>query len=286
MRIGSNLSGLDLTARNSLNRAFGMFDRSSLRLSTMKRINRAADDPAGMIAAESLRSEISATEAAQSNVSRATGMLSIADSAMQQVSGLLNKVRGNVVDSASAGLSDSELKAKQMEVDAALQAINRIGATTSFGGRKLFNTPGGTELSFALSTDVSEQSTLTLPQLSASALGGDAGWLNDLATGGSASLVGGNAEKAAAILDEAQSQVLMARAEAGAFEKYKVESARQTLDQQQISAWDSYSRIVDTDVAEESSRLVQSRILIQSSISSLLLAGQSRAMIGNLLGQA
>ena len=284
MRIGSNLSGLDLTARNSLNRAFSMFDRSSVRLSTMRRINRASDDPAGMVAAESLRSEISAIEAAQSNASRAAGMLSVADSAMNQVSGLLNKVRANVVDSASAGLSDSELKAKQIEVDAALQAINRIGATTSFGGRKLFNTPDGNELSFALSANVTERSALTLPQINSAALGGDAGWLSDLATGGSASISSGNAEKAAAILDEAQSQVLRARAETGAFEKYTVESARQTLDQQQLSAWDTYSRIADADVAEESSRLIQARILIQSSISSLLLAGQSRGMIGSLLG--
>ena len=285
MRIGSSVSGLDLTARNSLNKAFSMFNKSSTRLSTMKRINRASDDPAGMIAAESLRAEIEAIGAAERNVSRASGMLNVADSAMSQVNGLITKIRSNVVDVASAGLSDGEVKAKQMEVDAALAAINRIGATTSYGGSKLFNTAGGNELSFAFSTDLSQQSTLTLPEINSAALGGDLGRLSDLATGGSASLTSGNLETAAAVLDQAQSQVLRARAEAGAFEKYTMDTAEETLEQQELSAWNSYSRIADTDVAEESSRLVQSRILIESSIRSLLLANQNREQIGGLVGR-
>ncbi len=285
MRIGSSVSGLDLTARNSLNKAFSMFNKSSTRLSTMKRINRASDDPAGMIAAESLRAEIEAIGAAERNVSRASGMLNVADSAMSQVNGLITKIRSNVVDVASAGLSDGEVKAKQMEVDAALAAINRIGATTSYAGSKLFNTAGGNELSFAFSTDLSQQSTLTLPEINSAALGGDLGRLSDLATGGSASLTSGNLETAAAVLDQAQSQVLRARAEAGAFEKYTMDTAEETLEQQKLSAWNSYSRIADTDVAEESSRLVQSRILIESSIRSLLLANQNREQIGGLVGR-
>jgi flagellin-like hook-associated protein FlgL len=284
MRIGSYSAGSDLTMRNSLHRAFARLDQSNVRLSTMRRINRGSDDPAGMIAAEHARAELSAVEAAGRNASRATGMLSVADSALSHVGELISQVRGNVVEMSSAGLSDGQMRAKQMEIDAALQAIDRIGAGTSFGGRQLFNHPGGTELSFAFSTNPEERSTVSLPEIDTAALGGAAGRLSDLVTGGSTSVPGGNAEQAMAILDAAGAQVRDARVQAGAFEKYTVEAAQRTLDQQELNGWETYSRIVDTDVAIESSRMVQAQILVQAATASVLLAGQQRAQIGSLLG--
>lgn len=283
MRIGSYPAGGDLTARHNLHRAFAGLDQSSVRLSTMRRINRGSDDPAGMIAAEQIRSELSAVEAAGRNASRATGMITVADSALSHVGELISRVRGNVVEMSSAGLSDGEVRAKQMEVDAALQAIDRIGAGTSFGGRKLFSHPGGTEFSFAFSTKPGERSTVNLPEINTAALGGESGRLSDLATGGSAAAQSGNAETATAILETAGDQVREARVQAGAFEKYTVESAQRTLEQQELSGWETYSRIVDTDVALESSRMVQAQILVQAATASVLLAGQRRAQIGGLL---
>ncbi len=284
MRIGSDTAGTDLTARHSLHRAFDRLDRSNVRLSTMRRINRGSDDPAGMIAAERIRSELSAVEAAGRNASRATGMISVADSALSHVGGLIGRVRGNVVEMSSAGLSDGEVRAKQIEIDAALQAIDRIGAATSFGGRKLLNTPGGAEFSFALSSSPGERSTLNLPEINTAALGGESGRLSDLATGGSAAASSGNAETAMAILDTAGAQVREARVQAGAFEKYTVEAAQRALDAQEQGGWETYSRIVDTDVALESSRMVQAQILVQTATASVLLAGQRRAQIGGLFG--
>ena len=63
MRIGSSLFGVDLMAQHSLSRAFGRLNDSSTRLSTMLRINHGSDDPAGLIAVETLRAELAAINA-------------------------------------------------------------------------------------------------------------------------------------------------------------------------------------------------------------------------------
>ena len=92
-----------------------------------------------MIAAETIRAELTAIEKASYNAARAQGMMHVADSALSEVGNLLDTIRGNVVAAAGGGLSEAEMAAKQLEIDAALEAINRIGNTTSFGGQKLLD---------------------------------------------------------------------------------------------------------------------------------------------------
>jgi len=281
MRIGSSLSGVDLTTQQNLLRAFNQLNQSSVRLATMNRINSGRDDPAGLIAAESLRAELTAIEEASANAARARGVVRTADAAMSEVSSLLNTIRGNVVSAASSGYSDAELQAMQIETDAALDAINRIGSTTSFGGEKLLD---GDSATFVFSPDVADTVSLELPNINTSALGGAAGRLSDLAAGGSASLSSGNLAEAMAILDAAGGQVLEARVRAGAFEKYTIDSSQRVLDDMAVNISSAFSQIHDTDVAAETSRLVRSEILVQSAMSSVIQAGRSRSLLGGLFG--
>jgi flagellin len=275
MRIGSSLLGVDLAAQNNLYRVMAMMSLSSTRLATMHRINAGADDPAGLIASENLRAELAAINAASSNTARAGGMIQTADSAMAEVSELLNSIRGDVIEAAGGGLTDAGAAAKQLEVDAALDAIDLIGSSTQFVGRKLLQ--GGT-LTFVFSPDVGQTAEWELPDVSTSSLGGEAGSLSDLASGGSASLVGGDPDKAMEILDAAGAQVLAARAEAGAFERYTVDSSQQVLNAMEENISAAFSQIYDTDVAVETSRLIQSQILVRAAISVLRLAGQQRGL--------
>ncbi|MFN9917264.1 MAG: flagellin, partial [Pirellulaceae bacterium] len=85
---------------------------------------------------------------------RANQIIGTADSALGQVSSLLNDIRGLVTEAANTGgLSESEIAANQLQVDSSLEAINRISQTTSFQGRKLldgtldFQTTAGTNFS-------------------------------------------------------------------------------------------------------------------------------------------
>jgi len=281
MRVGSTLSGIDLIAQHSLLQAYNQVDLSSVRLSTMRRINSGSKDPAGLIAVENLRAELTAINEATDNAARAGAVVRTADSALCQVSSLLNTVEGNVVAALSGGRSDAELAALQMEIDAALEAVNRIGDSTSFGGKKLLE---GGEMTFVLSPDASDVSTLSLPAISTSTLGGPAGLLSNLGSGGSASLADGDLAAAVEVLDAASSQVLGAQARLGAFENCAIKPAVRVLESMEENLSAAFSQIFDTDTAEESARLVRSQILVKASISSVLLAGQSRSQIGNLLG--
>ena len=110
------------------------------RLSTGLRINRGADDPAGLIASETLRAEKSAISAAIENAGRADNVMSVAEGALQEVSSLLIALEGLVDHTANeSGMSDQEVAANQLQVDAILDSINRIATTTTYGGKKLLD---------------------------------------------------------------------------------------------------------------------------------------------------
>ena len=110
------------------------------RLSTGLRINSGKDDPAGLIASESLRADITSIDKAISNSTRANLLIGTADSALGQVSSLLNDIRGLVVEAANVGtLSTEQIEANQLQVDSSLEAINRIAQTTTFQGRRLLD---------------------------------------------------------------------------------------------------------------------------------------------------
>ncbi len=129
-----------MTAQTRLQRTNNDLQTSLTRLSTGLRINSGKDDPAGLIASESLRSDITSLNKALSNTQRAGQIIATADSALGQVSSLLNDIRGLVTEAANSGaLSDDEIAANQLQVDSSLEAINRIAQTTTFQGRKLLD---------------------------------------------------------------------------------------------------------------------------------------------------
>ncbi len=137
-RINTNVSSL--VAQNRLNKTNADLNTSLTRLSTGLRINTGKDDPAGLIASEALRSDITSINKAISNTQRASQIIATADSALGQVSSLLNDVRGLVVEAANNGaLSEDEIAANQLQIDSSLEAINRIAQTTTFQGRRLLD---------------------------------------------------------------------------------------------------------------------------------------------------
>ncbi|MCG6157673.1 flagellin N-terminal helical domain-containing protein [Rubinisphaera margarita] len=137
-RINTNVASL--RGLRSLNKANELMNTSLTRLSTGLKINSGKDNPAGLIASETLRSQISAIEQSITNSSRANNVIATADAALGEVNNLLNQVRGLVQETLNSGaLSQSEIEANQLQVDAALSAINRISANTTFAGDKLID---------------------------------------------------------------------------------------------------------------------------------------------------
>lgn len=137
-RINTNINSL--IAQNRLERSNVQLQVALTRLSTGLRINTGKDDPAGLIASEALRSDVTSINRAISNTQRANQIIATADSALGQVSLLLNSMRGLIVEAANSGaLSDEEIAANQLQIDSSLEAINRIALTTTFQGRKLLD---------------------------------------------------------------------------------------------------------------------------------------------------
>jgi len=137
-RINTNVSSLQ-AIRNLISNQNDLNTRLE-RLSSGLRINRGADDPAGLIASESLRSEIRGLNAAINNSERAINVISTADAALAEVSKMLLEIKGLINTSANSGaLSTSEIEANQLQVDSLLEAINRVANSTQFNGKKLLN---------------------------------------------------------------------------------------------------------------------------------------------------
>ena len=137
-RINTNVSSLN--AQKSLARSNLQLQVALTRLSTGLRINSGKDDPAGLIASEVLRSDIISVQRAITNSERANQMLSTADSALGQVSSLLNDIRGLVSEAANDGaLSTEQIAANQAQVDSSLEAIDRIAQVTQFQGKRLLD---------------------------------------------------------------------------------------------------------------------------------------------------
>lgn len=137
-RINTNVSSL--VAQNTLGRSNAALNQALTRLSTGLRINTGKDDPAGLIASENLRSDITSIKKAITNTDRANQVIATADSALGQVSSLLNDIRGLVTEAANTGaLSDEQIAANQLQIDSSLEALNRIAQTTTFQGRRLLD---------------------------------------------------------------------------------------------------------------------------------------------------
>jgi flagellin len=137
-RINTNVSSL--IAQTTLSRTQDQLQTSLTRLSTGLRINSGKDDPAGLIASENLRRDITSANTAISNSQQAGQLIATADSSLGQISNLLNTIRGLAVQAANSGvLSDDQIAANQLQVDASLDAIDRISKVTTFQGRKLLD---------------------------------------------------------------------------------------------------------------------------------------------------
>ncbi len=137
-RINTNVQSL--IAQRQLGNNNKTLNVSLERLSTGLRVNRGADDPAGLIGSENLRAEKTALTAAISNAVRAEQVVGIAEGGLTEISSLLNELEGLVTTAANtAGLSAEEKDANQLQIDSILQSIDRIAASTNFQGTSLLN---------------------------------------------------------------------------------------------------------------------------------------------------
>lgn len=136
--INTNVSSL--IAQRALGKNNKATNSSLQRLSTGLKINTGADDPAGLIAAQNLKSESTGIQTAINNAGLASNVIGTADGGLSEVSNLLTQLQGLIGQSANTGgLSTSQIAANQLQVDSILSTVNRISDATNFQGTKLLN---------------------------------------------------------------------------------------------------------------------------------------------------
>jgi flagellin len=137
-RINTNVPAV--IAQRTLRHNQQALSASLERLSSGLRINRGADDPAGLINSEMLRAEIAGANQGVANSQRAINIVATSEGALNEVASLLVDIQGLIVQSANTGgLSPDEIAANQLQIDSAVESITRIANTTSFAGRKLLD---------------------------------------------------------------------------------------------------------------------------------------------------
>jgi len=137
-RINTNIGSLQAMHRLQSNQ--GDLSTRLQRLSTGLKINAGKDAPAGLIASETLRSEIAGITQAVDNSQRANNVINTAEGSLSEVSSLLLEIQSLTNQAANTGaLSPQEIAANQLQVDAILNSVNRISNTTQFNGVKLLN---------------------------------------------------------------------------------------------------------------------------------------------------
>ena len=161
MRINQNIMAYN--AYRNLSATNTVLSKSLEKLSSGYRINRAADDAAGLVISQGLRAQISGLRQATRNAQDGVSVVQTAEGALNEVHSMLNRVRDLIVQAANTASSDSAARqAAQNEIDQLRSEIDRIAGTTSFGSQKLLNGAFGGQAARASTVITSAASGITV----------------------------------------------------------------------------------------------------------------------------
>lgn len=138
LTINHNITALN--AWRNLKGTDAKLSKTMEKLSSGLRINRGADDAAGLVISEKMRSQLVSINAAIKNSEKAINLISTAEAALDKVNELLTKMRQLVIDTGNLGVTDQSMaKANQQELDEIIDSITRIAGNTQFGTKKLLD---------------------------------------------------------------------------------------------------------------------------------------------------
>jgi flagellin len=259
LRIQNNVEAFN--AHRNLSWTESKLGTSMERLSSGYRINRAADDAAGLAISERLRGQIGGLEQAQRNVQDAVSLVQTAEGSLTEVHAMLQRVRELAVQYKNGSLSTADRTAIQSEVNQLQSEIERIGQSAEFNGIKLLN--AASTLSFQVGA--ADAQTITVSTIS---LGGSNG------VGVSYFTLSSVSNTDIAEIDTALDNVSAQRAAFGAVQnrlEYTLQNA--AIYQENLTA--SESRIRDVDMAAEMVNFTKLQILQQAGTSMLAQANQA-----------
>src|SRR5262245_12630986 len=272
LRIQNNVEAFN--AHRQLTDTSGKLSKSMERLSSGYRINRAADDAAGLAISEKLRAQVGGLQQAQRNAQDAVSLVQTAEGALTEVHAMLQRVRELAVQYSNGTLSNSDKAAITAEVAQLSAEVSRIGSQTKFNGTSLLS--GGATISFQIGVD--DGNTITT---AARNLFGSAG-TEDVNTGVFDFATGASANTLLASIDEAIANVSTARSTFGSIQN-RLEHTLNNLSSYEENLTASESRIRDVDMASEMVTFTKYQILQQAGTSMLAQANSAPQSVLSLL---
>jgi flagellin len=263
MRINQNIAAFN--AYRNLSTTNSTLGKSLEKLSSGFRINRAADDAAGLVKSEGLRAEIRGTKQAIRNAQDGISLVQTAEGALNEVHAILQRMRELAVGAANTATTDGA--AQQAEVTELLTELDSIGTRTQFSGQDVFSAAART---FQVGANNGDTLDVTIGALSATTLG-----VNGVD-------LGADAAGAIDTIQTAIESVSTTRSTLGASQN----RLEHTIANLQVAAENlsaSESRIRDTDMAEEMVSFTRSQILQQAGTAMLAQANQVPQSVLSLL---
>jgi flagellin len=283
LRIQNNVEAFN--AHRQLTGTASKAAKSMEKLSSGYRINRAADDAAGLAISEKMRGQIGGLAQAQRNAQDGVSLVQTAEGALTEVHSMLQRVRDLKVQYTNGTLDASDKEAIATEVKQLAVEIDKIQSDTEFNGIKLLNGTGGTagSISFQVGANTGETVSVTTKDITASAT--SAG-MAALKTVGAAGTDAAASTAFAAVtldnIDDAIEKVSNLRASFGAVQN-RLEHRLNNLATYQENLVASESRIRDVDMASEMVDFTKLQILQQAGTSMLAQANQAPQGVLSLL---
>jgi len=272
-----NTNVMAINAQRNLDKTGANLTTSMARLSSGLRITAAKDDAAGLAISEKMKAQIRGLAQAERNANDGISLVQVAEGAMDEISGMLIRMRELAVQAAS-GTTDSDQKGfLNNEFGQLADEINRISESTSFNNASLLNADASVLLQVGIGTDTAiNQVTVVLKDV-----GADTSYMANVAA--NSVTTASFALASIGDLDTAIKNLSEQRGKLGATQNRLASTVRNLATvRENLSA--SNSRIRDVDVAAESVNLTRSQILMQAGTSVLAQANQITSMALSLIG--
>ncbi len=275
MRVSTNIAAIN--AQRNLSQSQSNIDSSLAKLASGSRINKSADDAAGLAISENLKAQIRSARQANRNANDGISMVQTAEGGLNEIGNIITRLRELGVQAASDTVGDTERGFINKEVDQLKSEIERISQVTTWGRTKLlsgespdfdyqvgiYNNAAEDRITFKASENVSTLSSLSLDGLDYTSKDGARVGLESL--------------------DMAQTNVNGQRANLGALQNRLVSTVNNLqVAEENMSA--ANSRVRDTDVADASSELTRNNILLQAATATLAQANSKNQIALKLLG--
>jgi flagellin len=270
VRINTNVSALN--AWKNLAITGGLMAKSLEKLSSGYRINRAADDAAGLAISEKMRAQISGLRMGARNAQDGISLIQTAEGALNETHSILQRMRELAQQAASSTLAEEDLDAIELELKQLIEEIDRIASSTKFNGTNLLDGSFTDKTILVGPATTVDSFTINISAMAASTLGVT---VSDLTATSAIELIG--------LIDAAINTVSETRANLGAYQN-RLEHTINNLQTAAENLSAAESRIRDVDMALEMANFTRHQILQQAGTAMLAQANVQTQSVLKLLG--